>query len=177
MEATFTPEMATMVRKGSSRTANGSSCYFVFLTPTTGLKLYATALERDASYVALSVASEHGLAPKVGQCIDLDGMDLAKGRPSWWPDDFKPTTLYGFLTEIAEPARDAEWDDIYSLRESLETVFDKEVGDMGGGNLGYLPNGKLVAIDIDGRFSGLLSDQEIHSINKIWGGDKSYWWA
>jgi len=170
----WTPELEETVRSGRTRSSYGSSCCFIRLTDGMGLKLYGTKLERDASYVALSHASDYGFAPKVGQCVELSDMELpARQRPSWWRSGFKPKMLFGFLTEIADPIHSDDEDFSYEkddLKSALDNLFDCYIEDLWGGNLGRLEDGTLVAIDLDGRFTGLLTNQDIRDINKEWGG-------
>lgn len=172
----WSPDLETKVRSGKTSSARGSSCCFIRLTDEMGLKLYGTKLERDASYVALSVAAEHGLAPNVGQCVDLKDMDLAaRQRPAWWSHSFKPETLYGFLTEIATPlCGDDECEnrsEIRSLKRNLEEIFDlDEIADLCDSNLGFLESGEIVALDLDGRFTGLMTPEDFRAVNAEWDG-------
>lgn len=175
----WTPALESQVRSGRTSSARGSSCCFIRLTDEMGLKLYGTKLERDASYVALSVAAEHGLAPNVGQCVDLQDMDLiGRQRPSWWSQSFKPKVLYGFLTEIATPlCEDDECEnrsEIRSLKRNLEEIFDlDEIADLCDSNLGFLESGEIVALDLDGRFTGLMTSEDFEAVNQEW---EAYFW-
>lgn len=172
MEKKWTPHLAEKVRSGTGSTASGTSCVFVQLTEKTGIKLYATKLERDASYVALSVAAEHGLAPDVGECVEITGATLQRAR--WWPANFQPARLYGFLTEVVDTNIDPPWDELCNLRSMVNDLFGfSNMPDICSGNIGRNDKGKLVAIDLDGRFSGLLSREEIIGISNAWGG--GYW--
>lgn len=167
----WTPQLEKMTRQGGTRTAHGSSCAFVQLTDHTGIKLYATKLERDASWVALGLAAEHGLAPEVGECVEIKGGIAGLRRPGWWPEEFNPETLYGFLTEVVDVGGDVAYNTLMNLKWDLNDLFDREVVDIERGNIGFKEDGTLVAIDLDGRFCGLMTDADIAEVNKIWGGN------
>jgi len=165
----WSPDFEDIVRDESTTKARGTSCYFVELTTRTGLKLYLTPYERDAAWVCQSIGAEHGIAPYVGECVELTGLDIPyDSAPHWWHESYKqktPNTLYGFLTEIVEPCTDDE--EPYELHETLsEMGFDNIGSDAYGGNLGHNEDGTLVLLDWDARFTtyGLLTTDEVDEI-------------
>lgn len=169
----WTPDLETAARKGGRFSSHGSSCYFVALTPTTGLKLYAHPLERDASYVAQSVAAEYGIAPKTGQCVELRGLNIPRlHSPCWWLDEFRdctPDILYGFMTEIVDVTTSK------GTRQEASELIDaaREIGFYGMNqdvwedhNTGRNAAGKLVITDWDPRLCGLLTRREVSAIEE-----------
>jgi hypothetical protein len=168
----WTPELETKVRTGTDA-RKGSSCYFVPVSETMGLKLYATAQERDASYVAQSIVAEHGLAPDVGECVDLKGLQIPSGSaPNWWHPRYKektPLVMYGFLTEKVKTNPGYNPSAEIDLRDSLTAILDLPWNfcDLYGDNIGE-KNGRPVCVDLDPRFCDLLSDADYEVIEPFY---------
>lgn len=149
----------------------GTSCYFVKLTPSVGLKLYATALERDASYVAQSVGAENGIAPETGQCIEIDNLTIPfDDSPVWWSTKNRyntPKRLYGFLTEVVTRfGHSANCRDFEKLAIKIAEIGFGDMPDISDCNTGFNDDGELIVIDWDARMTGVLQSHEFEIISR-----------
>ena len=171
----WNPDFEQAVHDDETTKARGTSCYFVQLSETTGLKLYPTKVERDASWVCQSVGAEYDIAPYTGECVDLVGLNIPAGdAPYWWACEHKentPETLYGFLTEIVEVDENAYDDESsYSLKKRLGELGFDNAGDLNGPNVGSTSDGTTVVVDWDARFTvyNLLTPDELDEVESMY---------
>jgi hypothetical protein len=142
-------EIQETVNSKLHNSPSGIMCIFVALNEKWGIKLYMSKRYRDDSFKRQSLAASLGLAPEVGESIDL-------GVGKW---------KYGFITEIVELVTDREkpanmcvlvwaWPWSKENWEKIEPTIDrlqKEIGwyfaDYHGENWGYHKDGHLIPID------------------------------
>ncbi len=181
----WTPELETKAKAGTTRGSNGTSCYFIELTPTMGIKLYVTKAARDAAYVGQSIGAENGIAPQTGECTELRGLDIPRDlAPTWWLESYRndtPEILYGFLTEIADfenpetEMREMDHEDTGDLREKAIDLGFTQISDLYVPNTGWV-NGKPVIVDWDARFlvEGTMTQFEAEDTASYFRNDE-YW--
>jgi hypothetical protein len=153
----------------------GTSCYFVGLDDDYGVKLYATALERDAAYVAQSVGHEVSIGPETGDCFEIENLELhPRYIPYWWYDRTeRPRKMYGYITECVEIIEDHSIYDYrdFDLLKSIAKEFGFDIiSDVRESNVGVDKRGELVILDWDARFtvSGLLSPLELDTVSSYY---------
>jgi hypothetical protein len=143
-----------------SKVESGCAARFVPFIDGWGIKFYPDEDTRDSTHTLQDRAYTDGLAPEVGDKFEfnIDGIKR-----------------YGYLTKMAKvckatyaeqwgiPYNKAAWDkrreeaeeeirkrpEYRQLMEEME-FFVYDTCDMHWGNVGYLPDGRMVAIDFDG---------------------------
>ena len=135
--------------------AYGCDAMFLRINKNWGFKLFSTEKDRDKNYDRQNLAHEHGAAPAVGEKMFVT-----------LPDN---NSYYGFITEcIVETYYDRHISefDMYKDKEyanseleeqmfrddeynNLMEILDDTTGsfDMHCQNVGYMPDGRMVAID------------------------------
>jgi hypothetical protein len=123
----------------------GIHASFKKITDQWGVKFYDSKYIRDETYDLQKMAHAIDCAPALGEKFEVN-------TP-------RTGTIYGYVTEcVVRMGSDKDENDMYArseemkdlpeyveLIESLKSIMD--VDDMHGGNVGYLANGRMVAID------------------------------
>jgi tRNA A-37 threonylcarbamoyl transferase component Bud32 len=119
---------------------SGVSARYVQINKNWGLKVYQYVEERDKTYRFQKLAAEHGLAPKLGQKVQVD-------------------RSFGYLTESVASLMSEEMD--YSQWDASDECNDLIVklhrigfwaGDLHHENAGRMADGRIVCIDF-GHFA------------------------
>lgn len=126
----------------------GSSCIYLPLSKTVGVKLYRTKRARNITHERQVYAAKYGLAPLCGNRFSLNCYYIRHENGD--NDEFSSVmhnTVYGYLTQIAEIRDEVDESEFYLIRSQL-----KEIGiahcDLWEGNVGYIKN-KIICIDFD----------------------------
>jgi hypothetical protein len=136
----------------SGKYQEGADAKFLRINDKWGLKFFQREDQRNDSYVLQEQAAELGLAPQIGDKFEFTFGD----------DD----TRYGFITEcIVETCNDrfrpeinwndystTPWQRMYAMQEYQDLINGLRnngfaANDMHEANVGWLPDGRLVAID------------------------------
>ena len=123
----------------------GLSCVFVKLNESVGAKIYSTQRERDRCHKIQTLASEHKIAPLVGDPFDLECYMI---RHNGIEAAVNYRKMYGYLTQVAEIRRS-----MYHIKDILGLEYDLyKIGiihdDLHKGNIGFIKD-KMVCIDFD----------------------------
>lgn len=124
------------------KSPSGASCHFVDLGDGWGIKFYYGELERDLAYEAQKLCAKHGLGPKVGDVVYIDGLSMP----------------YGYVTEVIRAGiTPNEWNkigqQITEYNDKYYDVFGKYVIDDHRGNFGW-KDGAIMLLDFDIEYRG-----------------------
>lgn len=124
----------------------GSSCMFVRLGKTRGVKLYSTRIERDFAYRLQKKAAKLGVGPKV---YDIFKLEKAISN-------YEGKFLYGYKTQYAQPLN---WNYEGSMIQEIGKILDAngmDSADLCGMNMGRIGK-RYVCIDFDMNSHGTFS--------------------
>ena len=130
----------------------GVSCIFVKLNKVVGVKVYATARERNRCHKVQTLAATHGAAPAVGDAFEFECCMLdhfVDDEKLGYRAEITYRKVFCYLTQVAELHRGKtpSIKNILALEYKLYKaglVHD----DLHRGNIGYV-NNKMVCIDFD----------------------------
>lgn len=126
---------------------NGSGCYFFSLSKTTGAKLFYSKRNRDFAHKHQGIAYEKHVGPKVGDMFEIKFFhSISDGKWIW--GNPKRRIIYGYLTQIAEPAGKVKRKEENELCDIVYGIKSLQLGDICLRNLGRI-KGELVLIDFD----------------------------
>lgn len=125
-----------------------------------GVKFYHDPKIRDEAMRLQTLGYEAGLAPSVGQKIDMPWLEGWK-RPSHWTHDVP--TVYGYVTQIVDliDASELAYEEFRVEQSNFKRMLRDNglsTDDLGYYNLGRI-NGKLVRHDWDPMFYKATLDQ------------------
>jgi hypothetical protein len=142
----------------------GGVARFVNVGDGWGLKFYTNETDRDYTYDKQKIAYHHGIAPNVGHKMDFKlGSYQYYGYLTEMADVIKDKfcrehnvvgDVYSVKNEHLSPAYLAVQDAMYASDDHENLVTELEClgydpNDMHWGNVGYMPDGRMVAIDFD----------------------------
>jgi hypothetical protein len=129
----------------ASKISSGCSAKFIRIDDKSGIKYYESKLMRDFTYKIQKRAHKYGVAPKVGSkfTTTIDG-DKVYG---YITETIMYTHKEQYLKDIIRSVREKDVPGYYELINILENKVKITIDDMHWANIGWLPNGQLVAID------------------------------
>jgi hypothetical protein len=144
------------IHNGSYGSPSGCTCVFVPITDKIGAKLYTQEYDRDNCYGKQNQAKEFDLGPETYGLFEFV-LDHELVHEEAYDNIPEGQTVYGYLTEIVEVARDKY--DFYEFRGKFPMGRDNLVRDLKDkcniswldthmGNIG-IKDGKLMCIDFD----------------------------
>ena len=137
------------------KTAGGCECYFLHLTPTTGVKIFYSRENRDYAYAAQRKAARHGIGVPVGQRFVIRSLKIPTKIRDYWEAsgytdelgyDQDSTIYYGYVTIVAKKVGRFNWDAHYKLIEALYIIGLDGAEDLHEDNVGRY-RGKLICLD------------------------------